>query len=68
MKSKWKTQENSRNSPQNQEELKAAEFPAKPNVGEYENGDEEKKREEEEKWQKSYLFSSHLIGLYKEKK
>ena len=65
MKSKWKTQENS---PQNQEELKAAEFPAKPNVGEYENGDEEKKREEEEKWQKFYLFSSHLIGLYKEKK
>ena len=62
---KCKTQENT---PQNQEELKAAEFPVKPNLGEYENGDEEKKREEEEKWQKFYLFFSHLIGLYKEKK
>ena len=43
---KCKTQENT---PQNQEELKAVEFPAKLNLGEYENGDEEKKREEEEK-------------------
>ena len=46
MRNKYKTQGNT---PQNQEELKAAEFPAKPNLGEYENEDEEKKREEEEK-------------------
>ena len=64
MRNKCKTQENT---PQNQEELKAAEFLAKPNIGEYENGDEEKKREEE-KNAETYLFFSHLIGLNKEKK
>ena len=54
-----KTQENT---PQYQKELKAAEFPAKPNIGEYENGDEEKKREEEKKYRNlSLLLSSHWL-------
>ena len=63
MRNKYKTQGNT---PQNQEELKAAEFPAKPNLGEYENEDEEKKQEEMRRFQIFFqLFS--LIGLYKEK-
>ena len=43
-------------------------FPAKRRLGEDENGDGVKKREEEEKVTETYLFFSHLIGLYKARK
>ena len=43
-------------------------FLAKRRLGEDENGDEEKKWEEEEKVIETYLFFTFLIGLNKEKK
>ena len=43
-------------------------FPGKKRLGEDEHGDEEKKREGEEKVTETYLFFSHLIGLYKARK
>ena len=63
MKNKWKTQENT---PQNHEELKATEFPAKQNLGEDGEKEEEKNREERRKLQK-FSSSPLPIGLYKEK-
>ena len=43
-------------------------FPAKRRLGEDENGDEEKKWEEEEKVTEIYLFFTLLIDLSKDKK